>query len=160
MDEEQISAVRNCIEVGEFKSHNGLDLTWRLNALYLIEYYKEFMELLRPRYAVVGIEFCGAMLALSLFGEHAGILRKDGDFREPRIYHTWAHNYNLSGHKIVTLVDDVVTTEGSFMWATDQLAQRGIAVQEYCVILDRRSGDRKLSVKALVDHRTLGLPAL
>ena len=151
LEEYKNSVLRN-ITYGEFTLHSGQHSTWIFDALPLLSDFVDFMVYLDPKFTTMGIEFCGSLLAIAKDGVNAGIIRKDGKIYEPPSY---GSRYN---RRIVTLVDDVVTTEGSFISATMSLAAANIQVGEYIALLDRRQDEeRTLDIRSLLSYKDLGL---
>lgn len=148
--------LKPCVKYGDFTLHSGQKSTWICDVLELLPRFYDFMLYLHPKFPVVGIELGGALLVTATYffdnsdTPHFGILRKDGSL------------YGLSSNiKGVSLVDDVVTSENSFVAATAQLSNMGIHVNEYLCILDRRPEVFKtLPIKSLVTYKDLGLPVL
>jgi len=156
-----IELIKEHLEFGDFKSSSGLLLTWKLDIIKLLPEQSEMMEYLYPMYKCIGIETGGMLLALSVSGSFSGIIRKqsEGDqVYEPQFYYS---RYNADSKKVITLVDDVVTTESSMKRAALVLHQHNIKVGEYLCILDRRPKEFKtLEITSLVTNQDLGLPAL
>lgn len=158
--EEYKDLIRQNIKIGRFVLHSGQQSTWIFDGLPLTSDFLNFMDYLYPQYKTMGIEFLGAILALSYDGNMAGIIRKDGNILEPPVYGARMNSYN-NPRKIVTLVDDVVTTEASFNVATHFLKEKGIEVGEYIVLLDRRKEiDKHLEIKSLATSKDFDLPSL
>jgi len=153
--EEYKNSVLRHITYGEFILHSGQHSTWIFDAIPLLSDFIDFMVYLDPKFTTMGIEFCGSLLAIAKDGGRAGIIRKDGKIYEPPSYKIC---WKRDNRRIVTLVDDVVTTEGSFLSSTRSLAAANIQVGEYIALLDRRPDEeRTLDIRSIVSYKDLGL---
>ncbi len=125
-----------------FTSHAGEPLTWMFDALKIKYDFGTMMRDLNPKYQVAGIEFGGALMALA-HTKRAILVRKSGQ--------VYMDQYDWSHTKTVSLIDDVCTTETSFIEAAIALANVGIGVSDYSVILDRRDLDKQtLPINSLI----------
>jgi orotate phosphoribosyltransferase len=137
--------MHSCIRYGEFTLHSGRKTDWLCDLLLVREMLPTFCYTLKPQYKTVGIELGGFLMSGAM---GSGFIRKDGT------YYPRKRNEPL----IVTLVDDVVTTETSLKAATEVLVGLGLVVGEYICILDRRNqADKTLEVRSLVTAADLGL---
>lgn len=136
--------VQQCIKYGNFTLHSGQTSNWICDLLLARNKFNEMMYALWPQYPVIGIEFCGALLAFS-WSRWAGFLRKDGELYLPSMHNS-----------IISLVDDVVTTEQSFLEAENILNNRGVEVGERLAIFDRRQNST-LEIKTLFAAKDFGL---
>lgn len=142
-----IQVFKDCIKYGDFTLHSGQKSSWIFDALLGREHWSAWLRVLQQVYPPVGIEFGGSLLAQTMGG---GIIRQDGTYYEPR----WL----TAPTSLVSLIDDVCTTEASFNRATAELANQGIKVGEYLCLLDRRKLENKtLGVRSLVTAEGLGL---
>jgi len=133
---------------GNFTLHSGGETYWLFDALRIKEQFTQLMAELSPKFYAVGIEFGGALMSQAFYSA-SGLVRKNGDVYIGERY---------SQVSRVTLIDDVCTTEASFLAAAERLAFIGLGVHEYMCIMDRRGPeDRKLEVKSLVTVEELGL---
>jgi len=161
LKEDCIELINSGIEFGDFKSHSGLNLTWRFDVISLLSVQGELMDHISPMFRTIGIEVGGMLLSCAYEGSLAGIIRKESEgdkVYEPQFYYS---RYNPSEYPIVTLVDDVVTTEVSIKRAALVLHQHKIKVGEYLCIVDRRPDHLKsLKITSITNHKELGLPEL
>jgi len=136
--------VQSCVRFGNFELHSGEKSTWICDLLLIRHLLPAFCYHLKPKHQVVGIELGGMLLA----GLEAGFIRKD------MTYYSVRRNLPL----VVSLIDDVVTTEISMLKACMALEELGIEVGEYLCVLDRREPDcRTLEVRSLVTADQLDL---
>lgn len=156
--EEYKFLIRQNITIGRYTLHGGQQSTWIFDGLPLLYDFTDFMAYLWPQYKLIGIEFLGSLLSLSYEGSGAGIIRKDGSIKEPPLFGARMNDIKIS-KRIVTLVDDVVTTEASMLQATYYLKKQNIEVGEYLVLLDRRSDNEKnLDIKSIATSKDFDLP--
>ena len=136
-----------CIRYGDFTLHSGIKSTWICDLLVLLPSFPALMLELKPsNFPLVGIEFGGALLVTMAYPTTSGIIRKDGS------------TYNIPRYKKLTLVDDVVSTESSFLDAKEYLEASGYEIVEYLAILDRRKEENKtLIIRSLITAEDLGL---
>ena len=140
-----VGIVKQCVKYGQFELHSGKRSNWICDLLEAKEFFKHFVYLLVPRHTLVGIEFGGALLVASTKTNY-GIVRKDSNFYAPGL---------IKDGRIITLVDDVVTTEDSFRHAEMILNHYSISVGERLVVLDRRK-EITLPIRSLVTAQMLG----
>ena len=131
--------IHGCVQHGSFTLHSGGHSEWMCDLLPIRSQFGLYKGLLRPSHRSVGIELGGFLLS----GVGHGLIRKDGSYYpEP------------DGPRVVTLMDDVVTTEGSLLMGTEALKDYGVEVAEYLCILDRRI-NATLPLRSLVTANEL-----
>lgn len=141
-----LESVRSCITHGDFILHSGQSSTWLCDLLLKWpNWFALWAYALEPSFDPVGIELGGLLLVNAGFNR-AGFIRKDGTY------------YPRTDSHVVSLFDDVVTTERSLTEASMALDKLGIEVGEFLCVLDRRKpGEKILEVRSLVTAADLGL---
>ena len=153
--------VRCAIRHEDFESHSGLSLRRHCDLLLVQESFGHFVKALDPQYPLAGIVTGGYLLALSQ-GKLSSRL-----FGSIPLHSRWTprgkimvkgskvYNNDLGPYpRVVSLIDDVVTTGKSFEEASTALHALGIGVGERLVVMDRRSP----AARADVQIRSLFLP--
>lgn len=135
--------VRCALQFGEFKSHSGLSLYWMLDLLLVQGSFGHFIKALEPKYPLAGIVTGGYLLALAqgkvgrFSGQpHRGTWNPEGKImvKGDKVYGGLGGSYP----RLVSLVDDVVTTGRSLVEARRALRSVGIEVGECLTVMDRR----------------------
>ena len=140
--EQNINIIKSSIIYGDFILHSGDYSNWKCNLELIKDYYKYLMNILDPKYQVIGIETEGAKLSLSM----------------KRFGYTISETWKGPRSFMCSLVDDVVTTESTMKKTTEYLIQYGITIGEYLCVLDRRKENEKsLDIKSIVTSKDLGL---
>jgi len=141
-----VKTIKSCIRYGDFTLHAGQKSDWICDLLSIRHHLSSYRHLLHPKHQTVGIELGGYLLS----GLDHGLLRKGGAYYET--------TNRAPPRYIVSLMDDVCTTEDSFDLGAGVLAQHGIEVGEYLCVLDRRKPENKnLEIRSLVTAEDLGL---
>lgn len=140
-----LADIGGCIRYGSFHLHSGEESEWLCDLLPLRHMFSMYRYLLKPKHQTVGIELGGYLLS----GLENGIIRKDGTYYE---------SASRNPPHVVSVMDDVVTTEASLNLAQRVLQTYGIVVAEYLCILDRRKPEiQTLNVRSLVSPTDLSV---
>jgi len=153
-----LDIVKSCIKTGDFELHLGQRSSWICDLLDVRSDFEMLICELKPMLPLVGIEFGGVLLVVSQRDVSSGSsLISNGIIRKSGEYYPGYYSEYSDFKKIVSLVDDVVTTEISMREAELVLNSRGVSVGEYLCVLDRRKDvDKKLKIRSLVTLEQLG----